>query len=802
MKTSKNLIKNHGSYFEAVYFYGINKEDECFSEPFKVLDQDNYQSVDNNAICFKHIDYTLNKNAKTFKDIFEFEQVNKDIASNLKANSCYFNLLLATYKEAIENVYVNDERVYKDLTVERLCEILQIENKDQDLGLSIRASVKFFEKFHLNLVVVNIYDEVIFKYPPKEEQKKSKIAPRTLYVLVYNNHCFRLNSNENSFVHKLNLKEVHDVDKEDYENLKNSISTKFYFRNFDKEGNKIFINNSDDVIEHIVNNSDNKTINFITNTDLTEILFQMLDNKYTPYVSFDKGVLSRLCFKVKQNEEDEAVLYSIQYGDSSMVENEIMDVQENEITEYDKADRNMYEWLLNKNNMSQRNEYVRDIESKYQMAPLSGYFDGCDMKMSYNTIDINKAYTSNLKDIRYFPVFSVFDIFLKYDGHAIEDYTQYIVQCNDVNNETSVLFRKKYSRCYGYKLNRISNIKYTVLYYRRPSKLNETNSKQHIEDLFNSKISDDPQEDITKKKFIANKNMGLIEKKYNSKFITKIYQTLAEAQYYQIKYGGFIYKVSNRKYEDVDPTEEEIKQGVEYKASLNERKVFLLVNKFKKHLDETFNPMKDLIYDIQLLKLWQLYKKLEDNNINVYGIKTDCLLVREDDQVLNDIFHFNKDIGGVKFESGKNPINKKIAMVANDLIEFKQPVVNIIKLKDEWDVYEMKEVLQKYDRVFISANLPGSGKTTATKNSGYVMEFVTPYNKLCQELRKEKYDSVTLNKLLNINIVGDHNKKAKQHDASKYEAICFDEIKLYGPHYLAKIYDFMTKNDKKNICHW
>ena len=45
----------------------------------------------------------------------------------------------------------------------------------------------------------------------------------------------------------------------------------------------------------------------------------------------------------------------------------------------------------------------------------------------------------------------------------------------------------------------------------------------------------------------------------------------------------FKYKVSNRKYEDVDPTEEEIKQGVQYKASLNERKVYLLVNKFKKH---------------------------------------------------------------------------------------------------------------------------------------------------------------------------------------------------------------------------
>ena len=75
---------------------------------------------------------------------------------------------------------------------------------------------------------------------------------------------------------------------------------------------------------------------------------------------------------------------------------------------------------------------------------------------------------------------------------------------------------------------------------------------------------------------------------------------------------------------------------------------------------ETFNPIKYLIYDVQLLKLWQLYKKLQDNNVEVYGIKTDCLLVKEDEQVLDSIFHFNKDIGGVKFESGKNPIKKRL----------------------------------------------------------------------------------------------------------------------------------------------
>ena len=203
---------------------------------------------------------------------------------------------------------------------------------------------------------------------------------------------------------------------------------------------------------------------------MTEMLFQMIDNKYTPYVNFESGILSRLCFKIKSEEEDEkAILYSIQQGDSSLIYDEIMTVEQNEISNYDKADRKIYEWLLNKNNISQRNEYIRQVENTYQMAPLSGYFGYCNVDETYNTVDNNKSYTSNLIDIQRFPVFSVFDIFLKYDDHKIEDYTQYVIHCHETNSQTSILFRKAFSRCYGYKLNRISDINYTILYYRRPS---------------------------------------------------------------------------------------------------------------------------------------------------------------------------------------------------------------------------------------------------------------------------------------------------------------------------------------------
>ena len=237
----------------------------------------------------------MNKNATQAKNLFQFEEANKNITPNLKDNSCYFNLILSTYKEVIENVYnSNEERLYKDLTPESFCQILGIENKEQDFGLSIRSSLKFFEKFHLGLIVVNIYDDVIFKYIPPV--RHNRIYPQTLYVLVYNNHCFKLNSNEKSLVQKISRKEVVDEDKETYENLKNKLSTRFCFRNFENEANNIFIEKLADTVSHIKDNSEGKRINFITNTDLSEMLFEMVDNKYTPFVTFESGILSRLGF--------------------------------------------------------------------------------------------------------------------------------------------------------------------------------------------------------------------------------------------------------------------------------------------------------------------------------------------------------------------------------------------------------------------------------------------------------------------------------------------------------------------------
>ena len=162
----RDAYERTSSYLECIYLYDHDVEEKNKkSDPFKnIIEQDNYQSLDNIGISHKYIEYPLNKNATNFNELFQYQEMTSNFQPNFKANSCYFNLIIDTFKEPIEKVVEHGRRRYKDLTVESLSNILGVFNKDQDLGLSIRSSIKFFEKYHLSLFVVDIYDNLIFKY--------------------------------------------------------------------------------------------------------------------------------------------------------------------------------------------------------------------------------------------------------------------------------------------------------------------------------------------------------------------------------------------------------------------------------------------------------------------------------------------------------------------------------------------------------------------------------------------------------------------------------------------------------------
>ena len=108
---------------------------------------------------------------------------------------------------------------------------------------------------------------------------------------------------------------------------------------------------------------------------------------------------------------------------------------------------------------------------------------------SHSAVDRNKSYPSLLKELKYLPVFNEFDNYEKYDDHQNEDYTKYIVEVVDDHNESAILFDAKFSMIYGYVLNPVQDIKYNVLYFRRPSSLHDINAVGNVEELFNLDIN-------------------------------------------------------------------------------------------------------------------------------------------------------------------------------------------------------------------------------------------------------------------------------------------------------------------------
>ena len=50
--------------------------------------------------------------------------------------------------------------------------------------------------------MLDIFAQERFRYKPDNITKN--INPKTLYILVHNNHCYKLNDNVESFVHILN----------------------------------------------------------------------------------------------------------------------------------------------------------------------------------------------------------------------------------------------------------------------------------------------------------------------------------------------------------------------------------------------------------------------------------------------------------------------------------------------------------------------------------------------------------------------------------------------------------------------
>ena len=115
-------------------------------------------------------------------------------------------------------------------------------------------------------------------------------------------------------------------------------------------------------------------------------------------------------------------------------------------------------------------------------------------------------------------------------NHIINILLKYL--SND--NISSMMFPNNYNRCYGFKLLSLKkfDIKYEIIYYCKPSKLINVDFNKPVNDLYNSTIDEDLDNDKYYKKMIVNVCCGLFEKKYNRSNVCEIFEDKKKAILY------------------------------------------------------------------------------------------------------------------------------------------------------------------------------------------------------------------------------------------------------------------------------
>ena len=287
----------------------------------------------------------------------------------------------------------------------------------------------------------------------------------------------------------------------------------------------------------------------------------------------------------------------------------------------------------------------------------------------------------------------------------------------------------------------------------------------------------------------------------------KAFKNGNEALYYQTKFNiGQIYYILEHETVAMDESIDPLDQGIDspFIAKSHKRKVkdtlHILSCCKEENLTNGFLPIKELIYDIRDLKNYNTFKKLTEARIKVFGIKTDSLMIADTPKnvgIVKDIFDLSDKIGNFKIEKSKFLLNSEIKCNDNELPKIKRINVREHTINNEYDNQELLGMMINKN-IFVKGMLPGVGKTSACKNYKNSL-FVSPYNKLCQDLKKSGYDAITLNKLLGQGI--NEHMKFNKYDTSSFHCIVFDEILLYNPNKLYSIQMYMEQNnDKRYLC--
>ena len=701
------------------------------------------------SINNKYMETRLDTTFKTFKEAIA--------KTPYVINECWLNTLGEVYGNSLMS---NNKREL--VNREKILQILGKTEENIKKGISVNAVLPFFQKYRLPLRVFDEYMRPIFRYDPENRNHNY----HALYCLIKGNHVYTLNNN---------LKELQQKDVNETMFLK--ASENYYIPDKAVIPSFKMIDGIDDIVRIIegLEGKENATELHLIHkrNNMTELVYDLKDAGYEPSIKYEAGHVTRLEMTlsktIKLRIESQQLVKDSMDGDISVDTEEIYNNMNKAMARFNHTlIKPEYKSYYSKTDIDILDEYRTTVP----IGMLSSFLDIDNVV----EIDISKAFTAAFLKITKVPVFNEFDSFRIYDNRSIKDYCLYVIR----TSKTSLFLSKTHNIVYGMFLNQFAD-EFEILAYKEPSFLKPINTKAMIEALWKEELSPDHEEDKALKKLIANVNFGLLEKSTNKVQKSKMYDTLDEAKYYQERIGGKI-SVLSKFTEDFEIDDHDVGTDNPHMESVwkeHDQKYYVLNVSDKACLKNGFRYLKELLLQHHNFKMYTDYTTLRNHGIEVFSVKSDALTIGKDMlEKARGIIEFSNDIGGwrlSKTEGIKFPM-EKLKRHHNIEIKIEAPTFYKIEVQNEYDTDELCEIFEKYRRVIVRADLPGSGKSFACekmKQRGHKVLFVCPYQKLSQ---KYGCDGVTLNKFFSMGV--DTEALKTKFDSSDYDVVVFDEIYL------------------------
>ena len=794
------------NYVDAIVIYTAEQVES--TENFDVEEED-LRETKNVSIYNNYHETWIDPEEETVREAIQNKTYNE--------NGCWINALLETYKDT-ELTREKRGSLAKTLSRKKILELLDRTEENIHKGASIKAMKSVFEYFSIPVKLYDTWLNTIFRYIPRNYTKGH--SKKIFMAFIKNNHVYPINDNRERLSQLKGEK-----------SLEFSASKFFYISDMTEPPKYKMFSHIDELLK--LTEKDEYHLVF-RGSLLYTVLYQFKRAGYEPYIRYRAGRVSELRVRFHYENRKKPVIYHIYTQDLSKDTIDRTVIYKNE-DKYNNVAEAMFHFkrkLFSQSHMSYYDDVDLQILDECRTTVPMGYLHETVDEKNLVEIDRTKAFTWAFNKIRRIPVFNAFDSWKHWDDtldiNKLSSLTLYKVKVKSAN----IFFNKKYNLIYGKFLRKMDLSEIKIIYYKQPSFIHKVNYKKIVDELWETPLGSNEDEDKQIKKTIANVNFGMLEKSQNVSQRSVIFNSLKEACHYQRKYGGRIYAIQeeseinywDRKvrvyyYDDSDDEEEEEQAHLLYEETKEGEKYYILNTSDRQTLVNGYRYIKELLLQYHNYAMYETYNILVKNGIGVCSVKSDAFTMhkydfdrvkgnpyykiintfRETEIVLREpILNFEKGIGNWRVPD--TPVHfppKKYKFSYNKLIPIPTQENEPLDVVNEWETEDICKQIIESNPCMIRAKFAGSGKSfvgTYFKKLGYNVLFVVPHNRLSQEIEGE---ATTLNTFFRIPVNKGDELPAFDHSA--YDVIFFDEIFMSNIFIYNKIREFVKNNPNKII---